>query len=117
VFTHGVVMSADSQLVEISTARTGSSVQRHDTPAIRSCSGWAAAVGLVGFAGTEEIEGVTTKEWLRRFIAERSGDDIRTFCTRLADTLTETWKRDELPSVLEAQGAPSARRARAQPRP
>lgn len=72
VFAHGVVMSAESQPVEIlggenRVLATGARQTRN--PIVARVGG--GFVGLVGFAGTEQIEGVTTREWLRRFIAER----------------------------------------------
>jgi hypothetical protein len=68
VFAHGVVMSADSQPVEILDGQNR--IIRPEAwhtrdPILQRVGG--GFVGLVGFAGTEEIEGVTTREWLRRF--------------------------------------------------
>jgi len=102
VSMHGVVMSADSQPVEILggenrvLATTGR--QNRDPIVMRSGGGF---VGLVGFAGTEVVENMETAAWLRRFSAEWPDDDIGTFCDRLAATLTDVWQRDRLPSILE----------------
>ena len=57
--------------------------------------------GLVGFVGTELIEGTETARWLRRFDSDWPSDDLETFCSRLASLLTKVWRRDALRSVLE----------------
>lgn len=102
VTSHGVVMSADSQPVEIigGTNRVlavdGQQIRR---PIVVRVGG--GFVGLVGYAGTEQIEGVQTTQWLRRFSAAWPDDDVKTFCDRLAETLTGVWRRDGPESVLE----------------
>jgi hypothetical protein len=102
VIEHGVVMSADSQRAEI---RGGQNVvlahegRRARNPIIVRTGG--GFIGLVGSVGTEEIEGVETAEWLRRFSAAWPDDDVSSFCERLGRALTEVWRRDAIPSVLE----------------
>lgn len=102
VTVHGVVMSADSQPAEILAgenrvlASTG--WPRRNPIVVRTGGG---LVGLVGFAGTEEIKGKATADWLREFSISRSADDIGSFCTGLAERLTETWQGLGLRSVLE----------------
>jgi hypothetical protein len=102
VTTHGVVMSADSQPVEI---RDGvnhidmSAAHRTRNPIIVRVGG--GFVGLVGYAGTEHVDGMDTARWLRRFDREWPDDDLGTFCHRLAQSLTEVWRRDGMRSVLE----------------
>lgn len=102
VSAYGVAMSADSQLVEIRPGENrvldpGGSRSRNPI-VIRSGGGF---VGLVGFAGTEEVEGKSTADWVTQFSAAWPSDDVGTFCDRLAATLTEVWQRDRLESVLE----------------
>ena len=41
-------------------------------------------VGLIGSAGTEEIEGIPTRDWLTQFSVKWADDDLGTFCPRLA---------------------------------
>jgi hypothetical protein len=99
---HGVVMSADSQPVEIVEGENridDSAGRRVRNPIIQRTAG--GFVGLVGFAGTERVEGVRTADWLRRFDGQTSNDDLESFCKRLAETLSDVWQRDGLTSVLE----------------
>jgi hypothetical protein len=99
---HGVVMSADSQPVEIlggqNRVLAAKGRRNRNSIVIRVGGGF---VGLLGFAGTEETEGMETARWLERFSATWPDDDVGTFCHRLAETLTEVWQRDGLHSVLE----------------
>jgi hypothetical protein len=102
VTTHGVVMSADSQPVEILNGENRvlpTTGRQTRSPIVMRTGG--GFTGLVGFAGTEEIEGIETAEWLRRFSDERATDDVDAFCHALAERLTEVWRRDGLRSVLE----------------
>jgi hypothetical protein len=102
VTSFGVVMSADSQAVTILDGRNEISVQhggRSRNPMVIRCGG--GFVGLVGFAGTEEIEGKLTAEWLRNFSAAWPQESVGTFCERLSDTLTGVWRQTDLSSVLE----------------
>ncbi len=102
VSTHGIVMSADSQPVEIRggenrvVAKTGR--QTRNPIVLRAAGGF---VGLVGFAGTEQLEGIATREWLQAFSDSHPHDDIKAFCDGLAAALTDMWRRDQLASVLE----------------
>jgi hypothetical protein len=81
VTTHGVVMSADSQPVEIlkwenRVLATSGGLTR-DPVVTRVAGGFT---GLVGFAGTETVDGIATGEWLRAFSNERAADDLSSFC-------------------------------------
>lgn len=102
VTEHGVVMSADSQLVEILPGDNrvlGSPGARSRNPiVIRTGGGF---VGLVGSAGTEQIQNRSTAQWLQRFSGSWPSDDVGAFCDRLAATLTDVWRTDRLRSVLE----------------
>jgi hypothetical protein len=102
VTAYGVVMSADSQRVEIHGGNNRALQQRgrekRDPIVIRMGGGF---VGLVGFAGTEAIESIDTAEWLRRFSSACPQDDVDAFCTRLGARLTEVWRDEKLPTVLE----------------
>lgn len=99
---HGVVMSSDSQPVEIVDGENrmdDSAGRRTRNPIVRRAA--AGFVGLVGFAGTERVEGMATSDWLRRFDRRTPDDDLASFCGRLAVTLSDVWQRDGLRSVLE----------------
>jgi hypothetical protein len=102
VTAHGVVMSADSQPVEIVGTENrvlATSGWQTRTPIVVRVGG--GFVGLVGYVGTEQIDGVQATTWLSRFSAERPADDLKTFCEGLVATLTGVWQRDGLDSVLE----------------
>lgn len=100
VTAHGVVMSADSQMVEIvgGAVRVLPGPRSRDPLIVRRTGGF---VGLIGSAGTETVEGRPTADWLKSFGAAHAADDIATFCLRLADALTGVWQRDRRSSVLE----------------
>jgi hypothetical protein len=100
--SHGLVMSADSQPVEIFAGENrvdDSAEHRTRNPILLRAAG--GFVGLVGSVGTERIEGTSATEWLRRFDRQTPNDDLATFCMRLADALGEVWRRDDMKSVLE----------------
>lgn len=102
VTAFGVVMSADSQLVEIVDGETPvihtRGRQRRNPITTRVGGGF---VGLIGFAGTESIESIPTAEWIRRFSVESAADEIDSFCERLGKQLTSVWRRQNVPTVLE----------------
>jgi hypothetical protein len=100
VTMHGVVMSADSQLVEIAAGVNHPSPgsRRRNPIVVREGGGFT---GLVGFAGTEQVEGKTTRDWLDGFSKASPNDDVGTFCRRLAAALTHVWQRDGMSSILE----------------
>jgi len=94
-------MSADSQRVEIregafSVDTAGGRVR--DPIIVRNGGGF---VGLVGFVGTERVEGIETKAWFDRFSKAWPDDDLTTFCERLAAELTHVWIEGGLDSILE----------------
>jgi hypothetical protein len=102
VTAHGVVMSADSQRVQILGGENRVQVtpgQRSRLPIVERLGG--GFVGLVGFAGTEEIEEKKTAQWLRAFSAAHPEDDIADFCVGLAEDLTRAWNAEGLSSILE----------------
>lgn len=95
-------MSADSQRVEILEGEdrvdTSAEDRTRDPIIVRVGGGF---VGLVGFVGTEQVEGVDTAAWLRRFEQGSPRDDVGEFCHRLAEALSQVWQREGLRSVLE----------------
>jgi hypothetical protein len=101
VTAHGAVMSADSQRVEIREGAftVGTAGGRVRDPIIVRVGG--GFVGLVGFVGTERVEGITMRQWLDRFSTAWPDDDLATFCERLAEELTDVWAREGLDSILE----------------
>jgi hypothetical protein len=100
---YGVVMSADSQLVECLEGENRVLVdptrQTTRNPiVIRTAGGFT---GLTGYVGTEEIGNARTGDWLMRFGDEHPTDDLATYANRLASALTAEWTRLGLRSVLE----------------
>jgi hypothetical protein len=102
VSAHGIVMSADSQPVEIRDGETrvltGGTPRTRNPILIRDGGGFR---GLVGFVGTEDIGGTSTRDWLLRFGSNHANDDLATYATELGSALTDEWKRLGLTSVLE----------------
>jgi len=103
VSAHGVVMSADSQLVECLDGENRVVIdptrQTTRNPiVIRTGGGFT---GLTGYVGTEEIGGVTTRDWLMKFGDEHPNHDLPAYANGLAAALTAEWNRLGLVSVLE----------------
>jgi hypothetical protein len=103
VSSYGVVMSADSQPVELLDHETRVLAQpgqrRTRNPIlIRDAGGF---VGLTGFVGTETIGGRTTREWLTAFDARHPEATLSEYASALGGELTEEWKRLQLRSILE----------------
>lgn len=103
VSAHGVVMSADSQLVACLEGKSRVVIdptqQTNRNPiVIRSAGGFT---GLTGYVGTEEIGRVRTRDWLLKFGDEHPNEDLPSYAKGLADALTEEWKRLGLASALE----------------
>lgn len=99
----GVVMSADSQPIEILEHETRVLAQagkRHtrNPILIRHAVGFA---GFTGFVGTESIDTMATDEWLRKFAKSHAEDGLRAYANALGDELTREWQRLSLSSVLE----------------
>jgi hypothetical protein len=102
VTSFGVVMSADSQPVEILGGSTlalptaGRRSWKHLM--VRTGGGF---VGLVGYVGTEQIGSTPTYDWLRDFSRAETNASVGPYCERLAIALTEAWRDHRLLSVLE----------------
>jgi hypothetical protein len=102
VTSFGVVMSADSQPVEILGGKTlvlptaGRRSWKHLM--VRTGGGFA---GLVGYVGTEQIGSTPTYDWLRDFSRVESNASVGVYCDRLATVLTQAWNDHGLLSVLE----------------
>jgi hypothetical protein len=99
----GVVMSADSQPVELLDGETrvldlGGKRRTRDPILIRDAGGFR---GFIGFVGTEEIGKQTTREWLTGFGERHPDEDLNTYATALGEELTLEWKRLSLTSILE----------------
>lgn len=102
VSAYGVVMSADSQGVELLAGRNlvlTSRAQRMRNPLVISRGG--GFTGLIGYVGTEEIGGRTTRDWLETFVREHPDKPLPALANGLARGLTEEWTRLGLASVLE----------------
>jgi hypothetical protein len=102
IAAHGVVMSADSQPVEILGGETrildpdGS--RTRNPIVIRQGGGFS---GLVGSVGTERVGNVTTRDWLSAFSTSHPEETLAEFASALASGLTEAWQSHGLRSILE----------------
>lgn len=97
----GIVMSSDSQPVELLAGRNrlvGSGGHLRDNPILVRCGG--GFTGLVGYVGRPKIEGIATRSWLERFAKQYADDPLPEFCEALAETLTHCWSRRHLKSGL-----------------
>jgi hypothetical protein len=97
----GVVMSADSQQVELldgrnRVARTRSQMNRNPI-IVRRGGGFR---GLLGFVGRERIAGRPTRDWLQMFSARHPDESLAAYCGALADELTRQWRPQHLRSGL-----------------
>jgi hypothetical protein len=96
----GIVMSADSQPVELLDGRNRVARTRllsRNPILVRRGGGFA---GLVAFVGRERIAGKPTREWLHAFSAQHPDESLMAFCTALADELSRRWRRQRLRSGL-----------------
>ncbi|MDQ3401303.1 MAG: hypothetical protein M3470_09895 [Chloroflexota bacterium] len=103
VSAFGVVMSADSQPVELLDGQTRVLAQagqrRTRNPIlIRDGGGF---IGLTGFVGTELIGPKTTRDWLNTFGTHHANESLAEYAGALGKALTEEWKRHGLSSILE----------------
>jgi hypothetical protein len=102
VSTFGVMMSADSQPVEVLAGQTQVlpwlGVLRRCPIVTRNEGGF---VGLTGYVGTEDIDGRPTSDWLTTFGSRHAGVRLADYAHALGRELTEAWKRLGLESVLE----------------
>jgi hypothetical protein len=99
----GVVMTADSQPVELLDRETRVLAQagerRTRNPIlIRDAGGFT---GFTGFAGTETIGTTTTRDWLTTFGASHADESLSAYASALGDELTQEWRRLALSSILE----------------
>lgn len=99
---YGVVMSADSQPVALLDGETrvlNTTGQQNRNPIlIREEGGF---VGLVGFVGTEKIDGIPTRDWLRAFGDKRPQETLPEYANSLAAALSKEWQEHGLSSALE----------------
>jgi hypothetical protein len=97
----GVVMSADSQPVELLDGRHQVIVQpgqlHRDPIIVRRGGGFS---GLVGYVGRERIDGTPTRSWLEKFSTRHPTDALPDFCGALAFELTRQWQRQRFKSAL-----------------
>lgn len=102
VLAFGVVMSADSQPVELLDGENRlltEEVPRTRNPIlIREGGGFR---GLIGYVGTECIGGTKTRDWLSVFGSSHADQPLAAFAEALAAALTKEWQRLGLSSVLE----------------
>jgi hypothetical protein len=99
----GVVMSADSNPIEALDGHTRLLVDptRHHTrnPILKREAGGFS--GYVGYVGTEEIDGRTTRDWLDAFGRRHANARLADYAIALGGDLTKVWHRLRLASVLE----------------
>jgi hypothetical protein len=103
VSAFGVVMSADSQTVELLDGQTRVLAQagqrRTRNPIlIRDGGGF---IGFTGFVGTELIGPKTTRDWLTTFGTYHANEGLADYAGALGEALTEEWSRHGLVSILE----------------
>jgi hypothetical protein len=99
----GVVMSADSQPVELLDGETRVLAQagerRTRNPIlIRDAGGFK---GFTGFVGTETIGKRTTRDWLTTFGTSHAHENLSAYAGALGDELTQEWRRLGLSSIIE----------------
>jgi hypothetical protein len=99
----GVIMSADSQPVELVDRETrvlaqAGNPRTRDPILTRDAGGFT---GFTGFVGTEMIGSVTTREWLTTFGTNHADESLSAYASALGDELTQQWRRLGLSSVLE----------------
>jgi hypothetical protein len=99
----GVVMSADSQPVELLDRETlvlaKAGVRRTRNPIlIRDAGGFT---GLTGFVGTETIGTAATRDWLTAFGTHHADESLSAYASALGAELTQEWRRLGLSSILE----------------
>jgi hypothetical protein len=97
----GVVMSADSQPVELLDRRnrvTPTRARMTRNPIIVRRGG--GFKGLIGFVGRERIAGRPSQDWLRMFSAHHPDEPLAAFCGNLADHLSRQWRRQRWRSGL-----------------
>lgn len=97
----GVVMSADSQPIQLLAGRNRIqrlSGQRSRNPIILRCTG--GFIGLVGYVGRSEVHGIETRSWLERFGAQNPGISVADYCNALREALTSEWQRRRSKSAL-----------------
>jgi hypothetical protein len=100
VSRYGIVMSADSQPVELLDGRNRvlrTRLLSRNPIVVRRGGGFT---GLVGFVGRERIAGKPTREWLHAFSTQHPNESLAAFCTTLADDLSREWRRQRLLSGL-----------------
>jgi hypothetical protein len=103
VSAFGVVMSADSQPVELLDGQTrvlAQTGQRLTRNPILICDG-GGFIGLIGFVGTERIGPKTTRDWLTSFGTHHANESLAEYGGVLGEALTEEWSRHRLASILE----------------
>jgi hypothetical protein len=97
----GIVMSADSQPVELVDGRIRvlrpRTALRNNPIVIRRGGGFT---GLIGYVGRERIAGMGARAWLERFASQHPNDPLPDFSRRLADALSRQWRRQRLKSAL-----------------
>jgi hypothetical protein len=97
----GVVMSADSQRVELLDGehRVLAGGPRTRNPILLREGG--GFTGLVGYVGTEEIGGKNMRDWLDAFSANHANETVAEYANALAAALTSEWQQLGLVSILE----------------
>ena len=97
----GVVMSADSQAVELRDgqidvlAMPGQRSKKHIV--VRTAIDFT---GVIGYVGTETLEGIDTRAWLERYSTERPDEELAEFCEGLGAALSSVWSTAKLDIVL-----------------
>ncbi len=112
VIALGVVMSSDSQPIEIVSGGirvldfTGE--RRRDKLIERHAGGFD---GLIGYVGAEEVGGEPTRAFIERVSTDASNAPLADFVTHLAHRLTAAWMKHDVQSGLWVFVAGASRRA------
>jgi hypothetical protein len=108
----GIVMTSDSQPVDIYPDRFAMPADRalfenHLIPAtLHGFSGFAAYVGTINICNR------STRNWLARELAVRTGSSLEITCRELADELTSLWSAQRLETRTCRSSSPATRTAK-----
>ena len=100
VTPYGIVMTGDSQPIDLggSTWWVNSTATRNRNPVVPLTL--STFRGLVGYVGTEQIDGKPTRQWLEGALAANRAAALSELCTELARALTTIWTNNAVETLL-----------------